>query len=122
MVRYIMSPNDRLMGNSFRYGMVYAISFAILFLVLCLYLLPVYSDKKLLEIEAAQAGGEQGKEKARKEKKGLFKRLEQLTATIAHRFNINTPSKKALFALKFCVALLIINTIRLMLIKSSCVL
>ncbi len=117
VVRYIMSPNDRLMGNSFRYGMVYAISFAILFLILCLYLLPAYSEKKLLEIDAAQAGGEQGKEKAKKEKTGLFKGLEQLTATIAHRLNINTPRKKALFALKFCVALLIINTIRLMLIN-----
>lgn len=134
VVRYIATPNETLYSDCLEFGLINAIGYAILFLILCMYLLSGYSAKKLNDIEAMQnevfpeeqtenenapdsaveqTPEENTDEKERKRRKGfgLFKKLSRFKETFFRWAKVTTPEKKALFALRIFFAIAIIRMI-----------
>lgn len=124
VIRYVVTPNGNLFGNSLKSGMLYAGGYAVLFLVLSVYLLAGYTNKKIQELEAApleskrDEGGdetertnvEKGKNKKdKKDKGGPRKQWERMKATIAHWLEARSPERKAILVLQIFLLIGIVN-------------
>lgn len=114
VVRYILTPDETLFSNGVRLGLVYAISYALLFLILSLYLQSGYTNEKIRVIEAAQAeaANAANEEKGRKENNSPGRKWERMKATLAHWLGAATPVRKASLVLKGFLALEIVSIIR----------
>ena len=88
---FLCTPNSVLFQRGFLYGEICAIGFAILFLVLCMYLLHGYDDSMVEKMEKA---GEQ--EKIQEDEKKKKWRWIQVGAAFRHSIGNLTPEKKAI--------------------------
>ena len=108
---FLCTSNDVIFSKSFRYGFVCAIGFAVVFALLCLYLLFGYTNEMIDEVEkkekaeAAEGKAEAAEGKAENVPAGHVSRLSSM---IKHVLGKDPPEKKALRAFEIMLGLLFV--------------